>query len=114
MRWTKSDLAAYEARQSRSAVRPVETSVVERSAPLVKKAQGQQGGKGSVAVVVSLIACVRKEHDFDNICGGCKPIVDAIAETLGIDDGDKRIKFEYGQICTKGQTGVMVKIEVNL
>ena len=71
-----------------------------------------KGGKGSV--VVSLCAYRRRILDDDNNVASCKPLRDAIAASIGIDDGDSRIKWEYGQIETRGQQGVMVKIETHV
>lgn len=64
------------------------------------------------SVVVSLVCCRRRLLDDDNLSGGCKALRDAIAASLGIDDGDKRIRFEYHQVITTGRPGVIVKIEV--
>lgn len=36
---------------------------------------------------------------------------DAVAAWLGIDDGDPRVRWEYGQVETRGAQGVLVKIE---
>lgn len=78
---------------------------------LDKGVQKRQKGKGSVEVVVSLVACRRNELDDDNNVASLKPLRDAIAETLGLDDGDRRIRFECGQTETRGRQGVIVKIE---
>ncbi len=40
-----------------------------------------------------------------------KPIRDAIACNLSIDDGSELISWEYGQCETKGTEGVIVKME---
>ncbi|TSA41471.1 MAG: hypothetical protein D4R57_00560 [Verrucomicrobiales bacterium] len=63
-------------------------------------------------VVVSLIGLRARTLDDDNYVGACKHLRDAIAATLGIDDGDKRISWQYQQIQTRGREGVLVQIEV--
>lgn len=73
--------------------------------------QKRQKGKGSVEVVVTLIACRRRELDDDGNVASQKPLRDAIAGSLGIDDADRRIRFEYGQCETRAGKGVIVKIE---
>ena len=78
---------------------------------LVQGVQKRQKGKGGVEIIVSLITCRRRELDDDGNVAALKPLRDAVAESLGIDDGDKRIKFEYGQLETKSSEGVIVKIE---
>jgi hypothetical protein len=63
-------------------------------------------------VVVSVVCFRRQKLDHDNLIGGVKYLQDAIAASLGIDDGDEaRISFEYSQHVTTGKTGTLVKIE---
>lgn len=64
-----------------------------------------------MVVIVHLHAIRRRLLDDDNATAACKPLRDAIAESLGIDDGDSRIRWEYSQSETKGEQGVIVKIE---
>lgn len=70
-----------------------------------------EGGKGVVAFRVTLVLCLLKPYDDDNAVSSCKSLRDAIAESLGIDDGDSRIEFNYNQIKTSGREGVNVIIE---
>jgi hypothetical protein len=63
-------------------------------------------------VVVSLVVFLRIALDDDNLSGGLKWLRDAIARSLGIDDGDRRIKFECAQAITSGREGTVVKIEI--
>jgi len=37
---------------------------------------------------------------------------DAVASALRVDDGDERTRWQYGQVETRGETGVVVCIEV--
>lgn len=94
-------------------VRPVETRQRERSSlrPLDKGIQKRQKGKGSVAVVVTLVTCRSRELDDDGNVAALKPLRDAIAESLRLDDADKRIRFEYSQCETRAENGVIVKIQ---
>ena len=87
---------------------------VSQQAPLRPLEQGVQKrskGKGSVEVVVSLVGFRKKELDDDGFIYACKPLRDAIAASLGLDDGDRRIRWEYGQAETRGEQGVIVKIQ---
>lgn len=63
------------------------------------------------SLVISFVAFRRKLLDDDNLSGSCKHLRDAISNSIGIDDGDKRIRWQYFQCETRGQTGVAVKIE---
>lgn len=97
--------------------RPVVRSLVanqgERTPvqPLVQSVQKRQKGKGAVEVLVSLITCRARETDDDNNIAELKPLRDAVAAELGIDDADRRIKFQYAQCETRGETGVVIRIE---
>lgn len=81
-------------------------------AALVKKPRPQRRRKGRVEVIASIVAFRPGCLDDDNaVSGGTKALRDAIAESLGFDDGDKRIRFQYSQCQTVGETGCLVKIE---
>lgn len=70
-----------------------------------------QGGAGRVGVRVSLMAERRRLLDKDNNVASFKPLQDAIAKTLAIDDGAAAIDWEYGQKQTNGAEGVIVKVQ---
>lgn len=78
--------------------------------PLVNRKPVQKSG--STRVVVSLVRYGRGTLDDDNLQGSFKHLRDCIAASLEIDDADARIRWEYGQIETKGRTGCTVKIEL--
>ena len=61
-------------------------------------------------MVVSLVGHRRRKLDDDNFVGACKHLRDAIAASLGLDDGDPRLRWEYGQHETHGVEGVSVTI----
>lgn len=63
-------------------------------------------------VRVTLLACRRRLQDSDNSIAGMKPLRDEIARSLGLDDADTFIAWEYGQQQqTRGAEGVVVKVE---
>lgn len=80
-------------------------------AALDKKPRNVKGSTSGVALIVTLIACRHRILDCDNSIAGFKALRDGIARTFGIDDGDPRIRWEYGQQQTNGHPGVIVKIE---
>lgn len=51
--------------------------------------------------IIRLIRIAPRELDDDNLAGGFKSVRDGIADWLGIDDRDPRVKWRYGQ--TKGK-----------
>lgn len=73
---------------------------------------GMAGGSGQGRVLVTIVSYRRKLLDGDNLQGGAKSLRDAIADTIGMDDADPRLKFEYAQVITTGKCGTAVKIDV--
>ena len=71
-----------------------------------------EGGKKGVECVVTL-CCHRKRllDSHDNLRSSIKPLVDAIAKSLLMDDADPRIAWQYHQLKTEGREGVVVTIE---
>lgn len=53
----------------------------------------------------------RLMDDHDNLRASMKPLVDAIAERLGVPDNDPRLVWEYGQVQTS-RAGVLVRVAV--
>jgi hypothetical protein len=80
--------------------------------PLARGVGQQQGGAGGICVRVGFIACLRRQLDDDNLVGSLKPLRDAVAKTLGLDDADRRIHWQCEQVPTKGREGVIVKVEL--
>jgi len=79
---------------------------------LDQDAQRQPRSKGSLGFCVTLISCRRRLVDeHDNLRHGLKPICDCVAYALGLDDADPRVRWQYGQVVTRGEQGVMVRIE---
>lgn len=70
----------------------------------------QKGGPRRV--VICLVGHRRRKLDDDNFVGACKHLRDAIASSLGMDDGDPRLRWEYSQHETGGAEGVAVTIQV--
>lgn len=80
---------------------------------VVKSAKGDADEKGGARRVVVSFVCFRSRTcDDDNLQFGCKWLRDAIANSLGIDDGDKRFRWQYGQLQTNGPEGVAVTIQI--
>ena len=77
-----------------------------------RKARRSPGVGGSVRYIVTMIAHVTTAMDYsDNLPTSLKPVQDEIADALGIDDGDGSVRWQYGQVETRGRTGVIVRIE---
>jgi len=67
--------------------------------------------RGTRGVVISFVCFRSRPCDDDNLQFGCKWLRDAIANSLGIDDGDKRLRWQYQQLKTDGPEGVSVTIQ---
>ena len=53
----------------------------------------------------------RLMDEHDNLKAACKPLVDAIAASLGVPDDDPRIRWQYSEAVTSGELGVIVMME---
>lgn len=105
----------YERKQNRARVRPVEAHCPQRTPlqALVGGVQKPKSGPSCVEVCITLIQFRRRLLDgHDAVAYSCKPLTDAIAQSLGVDDADKRLRWQYEQIQTKGCEGVAVKIDI--
>lgn len=78
--------------------------------PLDQGKTARRGRKKSVVIVVTITRYGTRLLDGDNYQGGAKSLRDAIARSLALDDGDKRIVWEYAQVVTKGRRGTHVSI----
>jgi hypothetical protein len=80
---------------------------------LVKKSRLNPSRTRRLACIVTLIRAGGRRLDPDNLATSFKPLQDAIANTLELDDGDSRIEWQYRQIERgKAESGTIVKIEL--
>jgi len=93
-------------------VRPVSPAVAQPNGRRESPPADAPQVRRKTRVVVSLIGLRKRALDDDNFVGACKHLRDAIAASLGLDDGDKRFTWQYGQQPTTGREGVLVHIEV--
>lgn len=64
--------------------------------------------------VVTLTRISMGGLDSDNLCGAFKATRDEVAAWIGIDDGHRRIRFEYRQEgCRRKLFGIRIEIEDN-
>ena len=79
---------------------------------LERNPKTQPRRKGRLAVCITIIAFRRRLLDSDNSAmGATKALRDAIAASLGCDDGSERLHWQYSQVHTTGDEGCLVKIE---
>lgn len=91
----------------------VETKVTQPvAAPALARGSSKLKGRKRCAVVlVTFTAHRRRILDDDNNVASIKPLRDAVASHLQVDDGDSRIKWECGQCSTTGEEGVIITIQ---
>lgn len=78
---------------------------------LDKGVQESAGSKASMGLRITLIALRHRLLDaHDAVEYSFKPLTDAIATTVGLDDADARLHWEYAQIKTTGTEGTLVVI----
>lgn len=79
---------------------------------LVSRVQKPAGGTQGMGFRITCIAFRKRLLDaHDAVAYSFKPLTDAIAESIGLDDADPRLSWQYGQQQTKGSEGVIVIIE---
>lgn len=82
---------------------------------LEQSVQKPAGSSKSLAIRVVVVAFrSRLLDDHDARAYACKPLTDAIAQSLGLkDDTDARISWEYHQIKSQLGPGCWVRIEMS-
>lgn len=69
---------------------------------------------GAVVQRIVVVACPPprvSRYDFDNLARRLKPAFDALADALGVDDGDWRVMvLERGERCKAGAVIVVVEV----
>lgn len=78
--------------------------------PLVRRIENVAAGPAGVAYRIQITARRKRLLDDDNLIASIKPLRDAIAATLGIDDGDPRLCFECGQVKSSATEDCVVSI----
>jgi len=75
------------------------------------KPKARASRKRRLAVIVTLISARHQLLDDDNLRGAFKGLRDAISRSIGLDDADKRLVWQYAQVQTTGAEGSLVTIE---
>lgn len=80
--------------------------------PLDYSQKGKSRRERRMVVIVTLVSFRHRLLDSDNCEGSFKGLRDAVARSIGVDDGDKRFRWECRQVETAGKEGTLVTIEV--
>jgi hypothetical protein len=106
--WAKPAAAAPARRVEAPVAEPVEIRTLEQAPRARKGRKARTPRRNSPLWRVSLVAHLRHEMDSDNLIAGLKPMRDAVADMIGVDDADHLVRWEYGQCATGGQEWVAV------
>lgn len=90
----------------RPKLQPDQVQALDESQPARKKRCNR------LSIVVTIVSFRHRLLDDDNLPSAFKGVRDSIAKAIGLDDGDKRFKWEYRQVETIGTKGTLVTIEV--
>lgn len=73
-----------------------------------------ESGQDSMAIRISFCLFTRRLLDSDNKVSAAKNLRDIVCESLGLEnDADsEKLSFEYQNVITSGEQGVLVKIEL--
>ena len=86
----------------------------QASGALVRKLSPHEEGQDRVGVCVTIVRFGHSKMDEDNLIAGAKPLRDAIAKSLELDDADERIIWLYRQVIGGGRCGTLVKADAIL
>ena len=100
-------------RPPRRAVGQVEANRAEPATvpALDRGEQVKQGGEARLGRRVTMVSLRRRLLDPDAVSFSLKALTDAVALTLGVDDADPSVEWEWSQTKTEGEEGVIVKVE---
>lgn len=73
----------------------------------------QEPRQRRVVCRVRIVAFRKRLCDEDNNVAAQKTLRDCIAQTLMVDDADRRVQWEYLQVKTAGEPGTLVLITEN-
>lgn len=87
-------------------------SALARRRKRERRVAGMLAPKHPLPAVVTLIRLSAGELDDDNLRFALKGVRDGVADRLGVDDRDPRVRWEYGQeTCRRGEFGVRIEIK---
>ena len=61
-------------------------------------------------IIITMTAHLPRYFDSDNLDIALKPVRDALAKWIGVDDGDYIIMWEHDQTLTRGEPGICVVV----
>ncbi|HPD18011.1 MAG TPA: endodeoxyribonuclease RusA [Planctomycetota bacterium] len=105
--WSEPNLRGHWARRARRAREAREAARLLVRAALAPLPPGTGGRK----IIVRLTRIGPRRLDSDNLAAALKHVRDGVADALGMDDGDARLRWLYAQRNGRpGEYAVLVEI----
>ena len=109
--WSEPNLRVHWAKRARRAHKQREAARMLVRAALAPLPNWNPLRAGNRKLTVRLWRIGPRELDSDNLAAALKAVRDGVADALGMDDGDPRLAWLYGQRRGKpGEYAVVVEI----
>ncbi|HEV57524.1 MAG TPA: hypothetical protein ENN87_08500 [Phycisphaerales bacterium] len=95
--WSEPNLRGHWARRARRAHQQRQTSrtLVRAALTALPPAQGVLDGRRRITVRLTRLG--PRRLDSDNLAAALKHVRDGVADAMGLDDGDERLRWLYDQ-----------------
>lgn len=110
--WSEPNLRGHWARRARRAHKQREAARLLVRAALAPLLQWNPLPAAKRKIIVRLTRTGPRQLDSDNLAAALKHVRDGVADALGMDDGDSRLVWLYGQRKGKpNEYAVLVEIQ---
>ena len=106
--WRKSPPASMGGLATDQHTQPPRALECKTQTPRRRKTGSPKGNIRDRAplITITMTAHIPSRMDSDNLANALKPVRDELADWIGIDDADGRIRWECGQVETRGTIGI--------
>jgi len=109
--WSEPNLRGHWGRRARRAHKQREAARLLVRAALVPLPPLDPPRSGRRKIIVRLTRIGPRRLDSDNLAAALKHVRDGVADALGLDDGDERLRWLYAQRNGRpGEFAVLVEI----
>ena len=110
--WSEPNLRGHWGRRARRAHKQRETARMLVRAALASLPPSKPVCDRKRKSTIRLTRLAPRELDSDNLVASMKAVRDGVADALGMDDGDERLRWRYAQRKGKpGEYSVLVEIQ---
>jgi hypothetical protein len=109
--WSEPNLRGHWAKRARRARGQREAARILVRAALAASA-GKPPLEGNLRLAIRLTRVAMRQMDSDNLAAGLKAVRDGVSDALQMNDGDRRLDWQYAQQKGKrGEYAVLVTIQ---